>query len=263
LSSTIASAAMPTLSFISGYLAFGSFSKKGYLNTLQGKLRTLLAPLLFWNIVFLLFALYLHGLQIDIRPDLNLGSMGVGDVADALLGIARLPINAPLYFLRELIICFALLPLTHLALQRTLTSIALLALLAVATLLLYSIPGVFRIDIYFWFIAGYALASKDILLVTRKGLFQMLFAVALFVLCAATITLLGFSSLKSLYPYAQKAANLFGPAVFLICARGLSETPLSRPLRWASKYSFTLFLVHTVAFVPLRHMRYNSWVGLS
>ena len=110
---------VPCLSAISGYLLFyRGFETFDYRKTLRTKAATILLPFLLWNVAFLLFvyAAQSNGIGFGYLPDvvnatprefLNLG-----------LAIETWPINVPLYFLRDLLLCLLLSPLIALAVLR-------------------------------------------------------------------------------------------------------------------------------------------------
>ncbi|MGD9480783.1 acyltransferase [Shinella sp. G-2] len=110
---------VPCLSAISGYLLFHrGLEAFDYRKTLRTKASTILLPFLLWNLAFLAFV-YLaqsRGIGFGYLPDV------VNATPRALmnLGLAleTWPINIPLYFLRDLLLCLVLSPLIALAVLR-------------------------------------------------------------------------------------------------------------------------------------------------
>lgn len=110
---------VPCLSAISGYLLFHrGLEAFDYRKTLRTKASTILLPFLLWNLAFLAFV-YLaqsRGIGFGYLPDV------VNATPRALmnLGLAleTWPINIPLYFLRDLLLCLILSPLIALAVLR-------------------------------------------------------------------------------------------------------------------------------------------------
>jgi succinoglycan biosynthesis protein ExoH len=103
---------VPCLSAISGYLLFrGGLDAFDYGKTIRSKVRTVLLPFLIWNLAFLA-SVYLvqgQGIGIGYLPDaINATPRELATLAFA--GEAP-PINIPLYFLRDLLLCILLAPL--------------------------------------------------------------------------------------------------------------------------------------------------------
>lgn len=114
------------LGIISGYFIVSSLAKAGYGGLLQSKLKTLVVPLVAWNLLMLaLLVVYglLSGKWHDMPPFTAIG------LADALLALTRWPLDVPLWFLRDLFMCVVLSPLLLAGLRRAplLTFLALIA----------------------------------------------------------------------------------------------------------------------------------------
>ncbi|HET9824959.1 MAG TPA: acyltransferase [Chitinophagaceae bacterium] len=119
ISQGIARVAVPLFFLMSGYLFYFGFqwSMKNYAAKLKSRIKTLLIPFLFWNIVTLLvFALaeaipdtrnFLSGKNISIS-DFN-----VFDYFNAIFGFTRLPIAYQFWFIRDLIILAVLSPMIY------------------------------------------------------------------------------------------------------------------------------------------------------
>ncbi|WP_273700231.1 acyltransferase family protein [Ensifer adhaerens] len=102
---------VPCLSAISGYLLFRrGLDSFDYGKTLKTKARTVLLPFLLWNIAFLalVFVAQSKGISFGYLPEV------VGASAREWLNLAvalqGLPIDVPLYFLRDLLLCIVLSP---------------------------------------------------------------------------------------------------------------------------------------------------------
>ncbi|WP_274534036.1 MULTISPECIES: acyltransferase [unclassified Ensifer] len=102
---------VPCLSAISGYLLFRrGLDRFDYRKTLKTKARTVLLPFLLWNGAFLALVFVAQGEEIS--------SGYLPDVADAnarewltlVFALEGMPINLPLYFLRDLLLCIVLSP---------------------------------------------------------------------------------------------------------------------------------------------------------
>ena len=101
----LAKTATSTLTIISGYLLFSSRFECKPAEFMRKKCRTLLIPLLIWNIplALVLFILQKNG-QYLLKYD-DLANGGILNWANALLGLTHEPVNGPLHFLRNIIGC--------------------------------------------------------------------------------------------------------------------------------------------------------------
>lgn len=125
---------VPCLSAISGYLLFRrGLTGFNYAKVMRTKAKTVLLPFLLWNLTFLLLVL--------IGQKLGMGQGYLPDVAGATprelashaLALEAWPVNLPLYFLRDLLLCLALSPLIgHLVMRYP--RVTLLLFLAYAVL---------------------------------------------------------------------------------------------------------------------------------
>lgn len=112
------------LSVISGYFIVSSLAKAGTLHLFVSKLKTLVVPLVAWNVLMLvLLTIYglLRGKWHDMPDFTALG------VADALFALTGWPLDVPLWFLRDLFVCCLFSPVLYVALKRfPVTTIVLL-----------------------------------------------------------------------------------------------------------------------------------------
>lgn len=110
---------VPCLSAISGYLLFRrGLDGFSYGRTLRSKSVTVLVPFLLWNGAFLAFVWLSqkNGIGFGYLPDVvNATPRDLGTLAFALEGW---PINLPLYFLRDLLLCLVLSPLIAILVMR-------------------------------------------------------------------------------------------------------------------------------------------------
>lgn len=110
---------VPCLSAISGYLLFHrGWDAFDYRKTLRTKASTILLPFLLWNAAFLLFVYTAQsqGIGFGYLPDVV--NATPRELMNLGLAIETWPINIPLYFLRDLLLCLLLSPLIALAVQR-------------------------------------------------------------------------------------------------------------------------------------------------
>jgi succinoglycan biosynthesis protein ExoH len=148
---------VPCLSAISGYLLFRrGFDGFDYGKTLRSKASTVLVPFLLWNLSFLAFVALAQsqGMGFGYLPDVIHASPR--DMASLALALEAWPINLPLYFLRDLLLCLVLSPLIGFLMLRY-PRATLIALLLYAVLPLPN--GVFlKKSILFGFSAGVGVA---------------------------------------------------------------------------------------------------------
>jgi hypothetical protein len=103
------------LSVVSGFFIVSSLAKAGTLSLLVSKVKTLVVPLLAWNLLMLAL-LALYGLLLGKWQDMpDFTALGI---ADALFALTRWPLDVPLWFLRDLFVCCLFSPLLHGALKR-------------------------------------------------------------------------------------------------------------------------------------------------
>jgi succinoglycan biosynthesis protein ExoH len=110
---------VPCLSAISGYLMFRrGLDAFDYGTTIRSKARTVLLPFLIWNLSFLALVLLAQksGIGFGYLPDaINASPREMATLAFAIEG---LPINVPLYFLRDLLLCIVLAPVLGILIKR-------------------------------------------------------------------------------------------------------------------------------------------------
>ncbi len=148
---------VPCLSAISGYLLFHrGWQAFDYRKTLRTKASTILVPFLLWNTAFLVlvYAAQSQGIGFGYLPDVV--NATPRDWMNLGLAIETWPINIPLYFLRDLLLCLLLSPLIALAIRHYPRTVLAL-MLAYAVLPLPN--GIFlKKSILFGFSFGVAMA---------------------------------------------------------------------------------------------------------
>lgn len=113
---------LPVFFFLSGYFAptecFRFFSPE-YRTLLRKKFWGLLVPYLLWNALFIV--LFLAAAHLFPRIAQRVASFGlesVGGILCSLLGIGRRPIDAPLWFIRDLMLLFLAMPVWNFMLKK-------------------------------------------------------------------------------------------------------------------------------------------------
>lgn len=140
-------ASVPLLSVISGYLMVHQHGAIGLLSRLRKKGRSLLAPLVGWNLIAILLTAALSRHLPYTTPR---------QWADALFAFSAEPAIHPLYFLRDIFLCALLFPLIRLAVDRA--PIATLALVAILSLAGWTYPVFVGSGPLLFFTAGVAIA---------------------------------------------------------------------------------------------------------
>ncbi|MFD1746717.1 acyltransferase [Rhizobium helianthi] len=102
---------VPCLSAISGYLLFQKgYESFDYGRVLSSKSRTVLLPFMLWNFLLILFVLAVQRLGMGIGYFPDLWHAGAWDWLNYAFAFSDYPVNLPLYFLRDLILCILLSP---------------------------------------------------------------------------------------------------------------------------------------------------------
>lgn len=261
LSGVIAVSALPLLSIISGYLALATWQKYPYGTILLKKVRRLLVPMLFWNLVLGIYIFQLQWSGHNPRPDLQLYPPSI-DWLLGLLALFKLPMNPPLYFLRELLLCFVLLPVLTAVARRWYTAVPLLLLLGWMAINRIHLNFFLRIDVYGFFLLGLCLRQHAQLLAgvgrwLERPVVQFVL-LAGFVLCVALLALYSFMPVPRHFFQAMKISTLLTPLVFWLLSTHVKGR-LKLFLLWLSPASFTLFLMH----VPVQTLAYRVWPKLT
>lgn len=137
------------LSVVSGYFIVASLAKSGVPRLILSKLRTLVVPLLAWNILMLAL-LTAYGLMSGKWQDMP--EFSVMGIANALLALTHWPLDVPLWFLRDLFVCCLLSPLVYFGLKRL--PVATILLLIAYTLFGEDLPVLQRPQLLLFFGLG-------------------------------------------------------------------------------------------------------------
>jgi succinoglycan biosynthesis protein ExoH len=236
---------VPTLSLIAGFLLFRAGLDLAPGALYRKKARTLLVPFLVFNVgLVMLVALLQSCFHLVFLRDLLRGA--AHDWINALAGVKAVPLNYPLYFLRDLIVLVALAPvLGWLLRRRPRTGMVLVGL-------------VFGLGLDGWlvlrdasavmfYLGGWlALAQGEL---TAADRWALPCAAALCLLCVATMVLRLDDNTCLVYA----APFLIWPAVSLLKGTALWAWALR-----TSRYSFFVFLAHA----PLLELLYQGWLAL-
>lgn len=248
LTGTLAMAALPTLSLISGYLAIDTLQKRGAGQFVHNKVTRLFIPMLIWSFPAAILVYMKQKAGYPDRPDLALYPFSVSGWADAITAVRKIPANPPLYFLRELFIACLLLPAYAFLLRYRGLALAILAVMFYLVVTRYNAILLFRLDIYFYFFLG-AFASR----------YQLLAAVDAWLTTYGLTVALGFLAASLMLTYYALASaspgyylnllrvlTLLGPLTFWMLSRYLVTSRVYRVLAFLSPVTFTVFLSHAV-----------------
>ncbi len=243
---------VPCLSIISGYLLFQRGADTfDYLKTLRGKSRTVLLPFVLWNLALFVPVLLVQrfGVGIGYFPDLWTSSgRKLLTYAAATEGM---PIDIPLYFLRDLLVCIILSPLLVFLVRRypapTLGVLLIVAVLPDVTLLL-----VLKNSILFSFALGIFLALRQ---ADLKALDRFAVHGTLATLTAAIgLSIVQYWTGPS-YPWAVDLArntlSIFGAAGFWLLSSLLVKTQVGQRLASTGSLSFWIFCAHYPLLVAM------------
>ncbi|MET3584143.1 succinoglycan biosynthesis protein ExoH [Pseudorhizobium tarimense] len=243
---------VPCLSAISGYLLFRrGVSNFQFAPVVLSKLNTVLLPFLLWNLGLLLLVLLMQQAQIGIGYFPDMANSGPAEMADHAFALQGYPVNLPLYFLRDLLVCILLSPilaaLVHRAPWLTCGSLFLLAILPYVTIGL-----VLKKSILFSFALGIAVAIHGL---DAKALDRHAAAGVVVVLLAAIVLAAGLYWTGPAFPYwlelAQNTLSIVGALGFWLLSALLIRSALGQKLAQTGSLSFWVFCAHYPLLVGL------------
>lgn len=255
LRDTLSRGAVPLLTVISGYLAYGSYAQKSYPRFVWDKTARILLPFLAWNAILLGGLFFLnYASERDIGGHIA-RIQGFEDVVLSVIGYNRIPVNAPTYFLRDLFLILLVVPLIDFATRNKFVGIALslvLATLVLTVLPLFIVVNghaiLYRNDMPFFFITGFMFARHDFSLRYQIEWKAVVGLLSFLAACVATSFWL-VAEKPSLTDF-LRYRPLFGiflvalvPCMVSLIARHQSGFVLSA-LAKLSPYSFIIFLSH-------------------
>lgn len=235
---------VPCLSAISGYLLFRhGEATLDYGKTIRRKAKSLLLPFLLWNSLFFLLVLILqsYGIGDGYLPDIAGASPHV--LATMLFAVDGVPINLPLYFLRDLFVCVLLSPLLAVLVRRyPATTLAILLLFAALPM---PLGIVLRNSILFSFTFGIFLSlhKVNLRMIDPFAVFVGAAFLALAVLLATAIYSTG-PELPLWMEISHNLMVLVGIPGFWALSAILIRRPLFRRLSEGGGLSFWIFSAH-------------------
>ncbi len=251
---------VPCLSVISGYLLFQrGWSGFDYSKTLRSKARTVLIPFLLWNggLFAAVFAAQRMGVGAGYFPDLWNDSPR--ELLSYGLATEDLPINLPLYFLRDLVVCIILSPILAFLVRRypgpTLGVLFFVAILPEVTLGI-----VLKKTILFSFTLGIFLAlnRQDLKAFDRFAGVGSVAALA----AAALLSIIQYQTGPD-FPWAVDLArntlSILGVGGFWLMSAFLIRPWIGRRLAATGSLSFWIFCAH----YPLLVVMWMVWNRLA
>ncbi|HVK90049.1 MAG TPA: acyltransferase [Mycoplana sp.] len=242
---------VPCLSAISGYLLFRrGLDGFSYGTMLRSKARTVLVPFLLWNgaLLVLVWLAQKNGIGFGYLPDVV--DATPREMATLAFAAEGWPINLPLYFLRDLLLCLLLSPVLGYLLMHH-PRATLLAFLAYAVLPLPN--GLFlKKSILFGFGVGIAVALHRIDL---KAVDRYAGAIVIAVLSAALLLSVGLYVTGPEFPVwldiLRSATALSGIVGAWALSGFLVRTRLGGRLATGGGLSFWIFCAHYPLLVAL------------
>lgn len=247
---------VPCLSAISGYLLFRKgFAAFDYTATIKSKTKTVLLPFLLWNGALFLAVLLIQrvGLGVGYFPDL--WNASPREIISHGAAVEELPVNVPLYFLRDLFVCILLSPILALLVRRfALPTLAVLLLVtAIPDLTLMIVQ---KKSILFSFTLGIALALHKVDLKTLDPYAGKL-TVATLVAAAMLATGLYFTGPEFTFELnlLRNLLAVFGAIGFWVASSLLVKSKLGQRLAQTGSLSFWIFCAH----YPLLVLMWMVW----
>ncbi len=244
-------AAVPLLAAISGYLLFSSTLYQNIKKLFVKKFRSIVIPLILWNLpmAMIIYVLqkYNHGTYdaMQILYPFTLDAW-----LNAVTGISTLPINKPLYFLRDIFVISIIAPL-YWAVFKKIPYIGLVVLLIVFYL---DLDGelVMRNSMYFTFYLGILAATQNWNLKCLDKYGYHLFTVFT---CACIYII--YNRINNKEAFIIFSSFMIWPALSKIV-----DTPIGNFFEKYSQYSFLLFLSHVPIMFILHKLYLHYAVGI-
>ena len=239
--------AVPVLATISGFLVFSSKLYLNYSKLIYKKSRSILLPLILWNLPFALIIYLLQKYEFSgYHYWIELHPISIENWLLVVVGWTGLPINYPLHFLRDLFVVALMTPLFWLLLKR----IPYLGFLIVLTVYYFDLEGglVMRNNMLVTFYLGALAATQKWNL---KSLDRHYLVLAIVFICACLIITTYRTDNRELFVILSP----FMVWPFFSC---VTNTKLGDILHRYSKNSFFLFLSHA----PILFILYKIYQNL-
>jgi hypothetical protein len=257
ISQGIARTAVPLFFLMSGYLFFAgvTWSKENYFNKIKSRIKTLLIPFLFWNVITLLLialAQALPATQVYFSGNnVPIASFGVINYINAILGISRFPISYQFWFIRDLMLLVLLTPIINILSKKSpITFIAILFIFWFLDIWPINAPSS---EATFFFGVGCLLSimDKDLFSTDKYG---VAIATTYIVVLAMDIV-----SIKSeLNPFLHKIGIILGVIALLFSTKLIGKSQaLRNTILSLSGASFFVFAAHEPLLTVSRKVAYK------
>ena len=248
--------AVPVFFLISGYLFFISleqWNKDVWIDKLKKRCKTLLVPYLLWNLIAICYSLsILYPMFIFMggeAPDILAWYNRIGGLrAFWDSGNGGLPINYPLWFIRDLMVFVLLAPLIFQFVKKTGIVGLIILYLAYLLNLWGDVPGLSSEGLFFFTLGAYfATHSIDFSAVFRKY-----WIAATVIACPLVVAMvLTFGSNNDLWGYARRLFTLFGTASTVGIVALLFEKQRLKNHLVLSESSFMVYAAHGPIVLPI------------
>lgn len=247
---------VPCLSAISGYLLFQrGWEAFDYAKTLRSKARTVLLPFLIWNLGLFGAVLVIQRADIGIGYFPDLWNASAREALSYAVATEGLPIDIPLYFLRDLVVCIILSPILAVLVRRFPVPVL------VALFLLAIVPGltigiVLKKSILFSFTLGIFLALNG---VNLKAVDRFAALGTAVLLAAAVLLSIGLYQTGPDFPWAldlaRNALSILGAGGFWLMSAIVIRSGIGQRLAATGSLSFWMFCAH----FPLLVLMWMVW----
>jgi succinoglycan biosynthesis protein ExoH len=238
---------VPCLSFISGYLLATRWPG-GFGAVASRKARSILMPFLIFNGISYAIVLFAQSLG-GAGSWPALAGLTPSETLTALFALEGNPVNVPLYFLRDLLVCLLLSPLLLALVRRWPVAV----LLGAAALMLWGGRTylLLRPDILLSFLLGLTAACRG-WNVTRLDRFAPAAALLLMAICGtlATVAMAGVPE-TPLMTMLRKLCLFAGLACVWAIAGRAAQFAASAAVARRARFSFVLFCAHFPLLVPV------------
>ena len=242
--------------FFSGYLFFlkvSEYTRQSYFKKLSNRTKTLLIPYLFWNLVVILGYVLIQWLAPAFVPGENVAEYSAKDWlvslwdASAVRSYSSLPLNQPLWFIRDLMVVVICSPLVYIFIKY-LRAYGVLLLGVFWLLNIFDLPSGFSIESFFFFSAGayFGIFKKNFI---SEGIKGKHIAIATIVYLAAVILLILSGSNNA---YIDKLMALSRCIIYLYIIAYFISTESWKANPFLAESSFFLYCSHGVAMTAAK-----------
>ena len=249
--------AVPLFFIISGYLFFITYRNtwSGYVSKIRSRIKTLLIPILFWNILTLCImalAQSIPATSVLFSGDKSpISSYSVFDYFNAIFGLNQLPVAGQFWFIRDLFVMVLFTPLIYVMI-RWIPFIVIPGLLACWYFYFWPLPFPTIPAVTFFVIGGYlGLKEFNFCSLDRYGKFLLPVYI-----CISLVDLL--TKGEAYNNLIHNAGLLTGLTVAFFTVRYMQRIgPLNRLVVWATPASFFVFAFHEPFQLILRKTLYR------